>query len=535
MKELFKIPWNCKIIVMIFISSFLGTLNKAYAQLPDCITGTVMYAAFSPVAPTVGNDSTEIRSVNYATGAIGPLMGGRRYYIQKTPGTTTFYGSSAMGVSPVTSKFYLITQMGSSSTQDGPKDLIMIDPIAPTASGTVIGTITGTTGGIDLDEYHFVKMAIAPNGFGYALGVYRRTTGAAATYNILIRYSLCATTNCSTIQLLGFLPSGGITDKNNLFNGDIAFDGTGNLYFLASSFQPVGSITKYTDTRLFKILSTDIPSLPGTGTIPMSFLNDFNSLDSTGASGIALDPGGNMYFTVRRYTNNDPTAAFVTELHKSNDTSSTILMPGFSPIPANTSAGDLGSCFFPNSVLTTNKLQLSGKSDIGNAYVQWQVNNNNLVNYYELQRSDDGINFTTIETINPTNASQSSAVYQYKDTEKELGKYKYYRIRQVMKNGLRYYSNIVQVNFNSKINLTGSLSPNPFIDHFNFIIELNSSKSIGVRLTDQSGRIVYNKSFNGKAGENKITVNDISKLKKGFYFVEISAENEVIRQKLIRQ
>ena len=54
----------------------LTQVSPARAQLPDCISGTVMYSVFSNTSTVT--DSTEIRPVNYSTGAIGSLMGNRR-------------------------------------------------------------------------------------------------------------------------------------------------------------------------------------------------------------------------------------------------------------------------------------------------------------------------------------------------------------------------------------------------------------------------------------------------------------------------
>ena len=87
-----------------------------------------------------------------------------------------------------------------------------------------------------------------------------------------------------------------------LFNGDIAFDNSGNLFFATAAFSKVNGIPRYTDARLFKINAIDVPSTPGTATIPMSFVADYNTLDSTVINGIAFSPLGAMYMTTRRFS-----------------------------------------------------------------------------------------------------------------------------------------------------------------------------------------------------------------------------------------
>jgi hypothetical protein len=60
-----------------------------------------MYATFNDSTGSSTNAPTEIRSVNYATGAVGPLMGATSYLIKKG----AFYGTAALAVDPVTKRF----------------------------------------------------------------------------------------------------------------------------------------------------------------------------------------------------------------------------------------------------------------------------------------------------------------------------------------------------------------------------------------------------------------------------------------------
>ncbi len=224
-----------------------------------------MYGIFNDSIGSGVASPSEIRSINYATGAIGPLMGGTTFMIAKTVSGTTIYGSAALAVDIITNRFYVMTQMSSSR----PKDILTIN--------TVTNTITriGTTPAI-VDFHHMVKMAIAPSGRGYAIGVGRDTAGAAATFNPLIRFTTCGavpTPGCSTVELLGYLPVAFGMTKWDLFNGDIAFDNAGNMYFATVSFGRVsgsGTTGRYKDARLFRVNAADIPAVAGAGVIPMS-------------------------------------------------------------------------------------------------------------------------------------------------------------------------------------------------------------------------------------------------------------------------
>lgn len=505
----------------------MAIAEVAEAQLPDCTGGFMMYGAFTNINGSTTADSTEIRPVNTTTGAIGNLVGGRRYWIRKRhPSTGTwYYSTSALGVDMITNRFYVMTQMSSAMQ----KDIITINPV--TAAMTVIGT-TATT----LNNYHFVKLAISPNGFGYAIGVHRDSTAAAATFNPLIRFTTCGATpsvGCSTIELLGYLPSTGTMYKWLLFNGDIAFDIYGNLFFATAAFERVAGITRYTDARLFRVNAADIPGSAGTGTIPMSFIADYNALDSTVINGIGLNSTGDMYLTTRRFTGvqTSPPGPSNSELYGSASPGSASLIPGFGPFSPNFSVSDLGSCYYPATILGTHNLQLLYKYESGKVNLRWQAKSNPDILHFEVQRSNDGNNFETIGTVTPA----QSGNYTYSDPQNGFEKNKFYRIKQVMTSGIRFYSNVVNVGFNNKFNLIGNLGPNPFSNLIEAKLWMRTSNMVNVRLIDQSGRIVYARQFAGRAGDNRFTMDNLGKFKAGVYIVELAVQDEVIREKIIKQ
>jgi len=265
-----------------------------------------MYGLWNDSIGSSAATASQIRSVNYTTGAVGPLVGGTGYLIQKNGSGGPYYGSAALGLDPVYKHFFVITQMGNGI----PKAIIDINPVS--GAMTVIDTtdISATANIPDvLSNYHFVKLAISPGGIGYAIGVHRDTTlgsFTSAKCNPLISFTTCGgapTANCSTIKLLGYLSnSTTLTSNYRLFNGDIAFDAGGNLYFLTVGLARINSSNRYTDARLFRISSANIPTAVGTGQIPLSLVADYNGLDSTVVNGIAFNMLGQMFFSTRVFS-----------------------------------------------------------------------------------------------------------------------------------------------------------------------------------------------------------------------------------------
>ena len=530
MKRFYRISQNTiRPTAVLLIALF--SISSAIAQLPDCSSGTVMYGVFTNMTGSTFNDSTEIRPINYATGAVGPLVGNTKYHIFRNIGGTNFYGASAMGVDGLTNRFYVNTQMPGGG---GAKDIITINPV--TATMTVIATMPSS-----LNAYHFVKMAISPSGVGYAIGVHRDSTTAATTFNPLIRFSTCGltpTAGCATasVTLLGYLPSTGVMRKWLLFNGDISFDAAGNLFFITAAFGRVSGIGRYTDSRLFRINASDIPAVGGTGTIPMSLVSEYNILDSTVVNGIAFDPAGTMYFSTRRFlgVQTSPAGPSVSEIYQSTTLGNAAVIAGYGPITTNFSGGDLASCYFPTAVLESNLARLSGKYIAGASKLNWSVMNNTQIQYFEIQRSDDGNNFETIARVNSTNLTQSSMQYSYNDPGSETGR-KFYRIREVMSSGVKYYSNIISLAINSRIAFNVKPKPNPFINNLELDFHLESNSSVLIQLIDQSGRVVKQQRVAGNRGDNRTTISNLSTLAKGIYTVELKVDGQVLREKLIKQ
>src|SRR4030095_4023888 len=335
---------------------------------------------------------------------------------------------------------------------------------------------------------------------------------------------------------LGYLPSTALMYKWDLFNGDISFDAVGNLYFATAAFWRVNGLGRYTDARLFRINAANIPAAAGAGTIPMSLVAEYNGLDSTVVNGLTFDPAGNMYMSTRRFlgVQASPAPPSVSEVYSSWTPGASNNIATFGPVPAGKSIGDLAGCYFPAMVLAINDIRLSGKYSSGQSTLQWNSHNNDNVVYYEIQRSSNGEDYETIARVDPINVSQADQNYTYNDANAGNGR-KYYRVRQVLPTGSKFYSNVININVNPKLTLNSTIRPNPIESFFDVNVKLTSTSNVMIRLIDQNGRVMHTQRFSGQGGDNKFTVNNLSHLSKGVYIAEISVDEDIIREKLIKQ
>jgi hypothetical protein len=132
-------------------------------------------------------------------------------------------------------------------------------------------------------------------------------------------------------------------------------------------------------------------------------------------------------------------------------------------------------------------LNFSGVYNHGNAELTWQTAMELNNDYFELQRSTDGITFQTIAKINGAGNSSSVLNYNYTDSGFS-GTVVYYRLLQHDFDGTASASKIVTVSLNRTGSLPVVIMPNPFSSSF-VLTKFNAEKA-NVLIYDMLGRIV---------------------------------------------
>ncbi|GAB4092890.1 M14 family zinc carboxypeptidase [Flaviaesturariibacter terrae] len=118
----------------------------------------------------------------------------------------------------------------------------------------------------------------------------------------------------------------------------------------------------------------------------------------------------------------------------------------------------------------------------GQVRLDWEAYTDSEHDHFEVERSADGIHFTTLGRSNP------NPPYRYLDAHPEPGS-NHYRIKQVDRSGHSTYSNIVLINVQLHVQL--NVSPNPTRDLLR--IELHSTRpgTLQLRIDDMQGRSLW--------------------------------------------
>ena len=146
---------------------------------------------------------------------------------------------------------------------------------------------------------------------------------------------------------------------------------------------------------------------------------------------------------------------------------------------------------------------------------------------YTIEWSTDGQHFNTIGVVPATNTFSYSMLHT-----KPANGLNYYRLKIKENTGRIFYSKIVTVRFNTALFII--VKPNPFKGSVDIVMELQKNSAVKIILYDAAGRQVYQNTFTGNAGSNKFTIDHLDKLSAGVYIMNISADDFIFQQRVLK-
>jgi hypothetical protein len=185
-----------------------------------------------------------------------------------------------------------------------------------------------------------------------------------------------------------------------------------------------------------------------------------------------------------------------------------------------------------NSALPIKLAYFTGHYENNQSQLEWKTLTEVNANFFAVERSDDGRQFTQIGTVKATGNSTLPVNYAYTDKVPVNGS-AWYRLKTVDIDGKSEYSNVIRIiNNNRNVNVL-SVMPNPFESNVRMQVYADKSFPAIVRVADLTGREMYRTSTIITAGNNNITLNLPLSLSKGMYLLQLISNNEVIwKQKI---
>lgn len=186
--------------------------------------------------------------------------------------------------------------------------------------------------------------------------------------------------------------------------------------------------------------------------------------------------------------------------------------------------------FKVNSTLPVTWLSFTvQKLTSGSVLLTWSTANEFHNKNYTVQRSSDGINFSSITQVaagnNPTGLQQYS-VTDYK----ALTGINYYRLQQTDADGRSSFSALAKVIL-TQDGLTWNVQPNPAKNTTTFYVRKNLS-NVTINIANASGKIVFSLKRNAIDGGENIFI-PLTDFAKGIYFINVSSTEERRSEKLL--
>jgi hypothetical protein len=187
----------------------------------------------------------------------------------------------------------------------------------------------------------------------------------------------------------------------------------------------------------------------------------------------------------------------------------------------------------PNCVILESKLlnfEASRKSKQVN--LNWSVSQNQDSKYFDVQRSTDGENFTTVARVNANTSLQVADYAATDDIANVKSAYVYYRLKMKSNMGYIKYSKVIPIAL-SENRVTGiSITPNPVQEKLQLSISVNEQKTVGVFIYDFAGRLVRTMRTQVGKGVSTITLDGFKNWQKGVYAVKVMLDDESYIEKI---
>jgi hypothetical protein len=178
----------------------------------------------------------------------------------------------------------------------------------------------------------------------------------------------------------------------------------------------------------------------------------------------------------------------------------------------------------PVCILPTDLVNFSGRMNRSQEVVlSWQTTAEMNNDYFTVERSTDGINFSGIGRLNSQGNSSAPRYYAYTDHQ-PTGSVNYYRLRQTNLDGTHKLTPPIVVRSSSPTS-GFIIFPNPVTD--NIKLEIDTKFNIGdnysVVITDMAGKVIWKKDIIASNGQDTYLENiSTSNFGKGTYFITVN-------------
>ncbi|MFN8249004.1 MAG: Ig-like domain-containing protein [Ferruginibacter sp.] len=188
-----------------------------------------------------------------------------------------------------------------------------------------------------------------------------------------------------------------------------------------------------------------------------------------------------------------------------------------------------------NTPLPVGILSFSGQNSGTRNLLLWSTATEENSNYFELQRSTDGISFVKAGTVQAAGNSSTVKNYNYSDDISGISsQIFYYRLKMVDLSGNTKYSSIVKIRLNSK-GFYVEATPNPFAEQLRLQVDVTQKENATITINGITGnRVLQQKAILNK-GSNVILLDKLGNIPAGVYMLTVITDSGKQTLRVVKQ
>jgi hypothetical protein len=166
--------------------------------------------------------------------------------------------------------------------------------------------------------------------------------------------------------------------------------------------------------------------------------------------------------------------------------------------------------------------------------LDWSTSMEINCSQFVIQRSYDGNLFSDVKTIPGSGTTNLFHAYSATDNIYSFtGSVVYYRLKQIDIDGKENLSNIISLKIKS-FNQPIKVSPNPFTDYLNIIVEWNQSEMATAKIFSADGKEVFSKIYQMNNGANFLKLEGLSRFNSGIFILQLISPSCKMIQKITK-
>jgi hypothetical protein len=166
--------------------------------------------------------------------------------------------------------------------------------------------------------------------------------------------------------------------------------------------------------------------------------------------------------------------------------------------------------------------------------LSWNTQSEINANRYEIERSENAINFTKRGNVTAIGSPTRSQDYTYNDALNTSASKVYYRLKMIENDGSYKYSSVVTLKLKDA-GTTINTYPNPFASNIKIDIVSQIEEVGHVKLIAIDGRVVTQFDVKLTKGNNAIQINSLESLPKATYTVEVSSATKKLTKRVVKK